>query len=65
MQGKYEMLNEMLSEMESEMEDRIVKMENRKDKITYLASGRIRQASGSKRARDASYTFTFLLYNNV
>ena len=33
MQGKYEMLNEMLSEMESEMEDRIVKIENRKDKI--------------------------------
>ena len=33
--------------------------------LTYLASERITQASGSKRARVASFIFTFLLYNNI
>jgi hypothetical protein len=33
--------------------------------LTYLASERVTQASGSKRARDASYTFFFLLHNNI
>jgi hypothetical protein len=30
-----------------------------------LASERVTQASGSKRARDASYTFFFLLHSNI
>jgi hypothetical protein len=33
--------------------------------ITYLASEPVRQASRSKRARNASLTLFFLLYNNI
>ena len=33
--------------------------------VTYLASEPVRQASRSKRARDASHTFFFLLHNKV
>ena len=35
------------------------------NEITYLASEPVRQASRSKRARDASHTFFFLLHNKV